>query len=81
MNEQDKLRVLLPHWIEHNEEHAAEFRRWSGQAGAARTDIVLAAELMGRVNVALKSALELLGGPLAAGEIEKHHDHDDEGQP
>ena len=25
MNETDKLRVLIPHWIEHNEEHAREF--------------------------------------------------------
>jgi len=22
-----KLRILLPHWIEHNEEHAASFQR------------------------------------------------------
>ncbi len=26
-SEQDKLRLLLPHWIEHNEEHDEEFRR------------------------------------------------------
>jgi hypothetical protein len=25
----EKLRVLLPHWIEHNAEHAAEFRQWA----------------------------------------------------
>lgn len=24
----DKLKVLLPHWIKHNEEHVAELRRW-----------------------------------------------------
>ena len=29
MNEVEKLRVLIPHWIEHNEEHANEFRRWA----------------------------------------------------
>ena len=27
-----KLRVLLPHWIEHNEEHAANFQRWAAKA-------------------------------------------------
>jgi hypothetical protein len=30
----EKLRVLLPHWIEHNAEHAAEFRQWAERAGA-----------------------------------------------
>lgn len=24
----DKLRVLLPHWIEHNDQHVADLRRW-----------------------------------------------------
>jgi hypothetical protein len=27
VNEEEKLRVLIPHWIEHNLEHAEEFRR------------------------------------------------------
>jgi len=27
-----KLRILLPHWIEHNEEHAASFQRWAARA-------------------------------------------------
>ena len=26
--EMERLRVLLAHWIEHNAEYAAEFRRW-----------------------------------------------------
>ena len=30
MTGRDKLRALLPHWIEHNAEHAAEFRLWAG---------------------------------------------------
>jgi len=29
MNDPDKLRVLLPHWIEHTDEHAGEFRGWA----------------------------------------------------
>jgi hypothetical protein len=41
MNETDKLRVLIPHWIEHNSEHADEFRRWAEQAGDAAADILL----------------------------------------
>ncbi len=31
----DKLRILLPHWIAHNRDHGAEFRKW---ADAARAD-------------------------------------------
>ena len=31
----EKLRVLLPHWIEHNHNHEAEFRKW---ADSARTE-------------------------------------------
>jgi hypothetical protein len=64
--DEDKLRVLLPHWIEHNAEHAAEFRLWadkvlaSGQEEVAEA-IDLAAKELGRVNEALIAALEKLG--------------------
>ena len=27
-----KLCILLPHWIEHNGEHAESFREWAGKA-------------------------------------------------
>ena len=71
MKELDKLRVLIPHWIEHNNEHAQEFNRWAEQAGAAAPDILAAAEAMLDTNKSLKKALEKLGGPL---EIH-HHNH------
>ena len=70
MNETDKLRVLIPHWIEHNREHAAEFRDWARQAGDAAPEILSAADRMAQVNEDLESALEKLGGPL-----EYHHPH------
>jgi len=66
MNDQEKVRALLPHWIEHNAEHAAEFRRWvekvraAGQEEAAE-EIALAAKELGWVNEALALALEKLG--------------------
>jgi hypothetical protein len=63
MNEVEKLRVLIPHWIEHNEEHAEEFRRWAELTEEASQDILAAAESMMRVNQALAEALEKLGGP------------------
>jgi hypothetical protein len=74
MNELDKLRVLIPHWIEHNEEHAHEFRQWAEQAGVIEADILLAAERMAHVNESLAQALEKLGGPLPA-DLGQHHEH------
>jgi hypothetical protein len=41
MTELDKLRALLPHWIEHNAEHAAEFRNWAEKARATGWEEVL----------------------------------------
>lgn len=58
--EVEKLRVLIPHWIEHNLEHAAEFRRWAGQAGEAAADIEAAAEALLHANRSLEVALEKL---------------------
>jgi hypothetical protein len=60
VNEQEKLRVLIPHWIEHNEEHAKEFRRW--------------ADAMADANESLAAALEKLGGALDPPH-HHHHSH------
>jgi hypothetical protein len=70
MTDQDKLRALLPHWMEHNAEHAAEFRRWAKLAGEAQYDIEAAATQMAAANEALAAALQKLGGPAL-----HHHDH------
>jgi hypothetical protein len=64
-----KLRVLLPHWVEHNTEHATEFRQWAerareaGQAEVAE-EIDLAAKQLGWVNEALRAAMDRLDAPL-----------------
>jgi hypothetical protein len=68
MDDLAKIRALLPHWIEHNSEHAAEFRQWAERvraAGAeeAAEEIALAAKELGWVNEALISALKTLGQP------------------
>jgi len=62
-----KLRILLPHWIEHNEEHAASFERWGARARALRRGktaqrIEDAVERMADCNQALRAALEALEG-------------------
>jgi hypothetical protein len=64
--DQEKLQALLPHWIEHNAEHAAEFRLWAEKARAigqeeVAEEIALAAKQLGWVNEALGAALEKLG--------------------
>jgi len=60
MNELEKLRVLVPLWIEHNEEHAEEYRCWAEGAGEASADLLDAVEAMKRVNQALAAVLEKL---------------------
>ncbi|MGQ9457543.1 MAG: hypothetical protein ACUVXH_07245 [Anaerolineae bacterium] len=60
-----KLRVLLPHWAEHNQEHAAGFREWAvrarehGQVDAAEA-LEQAAQQMEAANAALERALRAL---------------------
>jgi len=60
-----KLRVLLPHWIEHNEEHADSFRQWAarvtemGQDESAR-QIEEAVAHITACNQALDAALKSL---------------------
>ena len=73
MTDAEKLRVLLPHWMEHNAEHAAEFREWAGRVLAAGHEhaagnIEAAAEQLEQANDALAAAMEKLGVPL-----EGHH--------
>ena len=60
-----KLRVLLPYWIDHNEEHAASFQQWATkarelgrQAVAERIEVAVAQ--METCNEALTAALEEL---------------------
>jgi hypothetical protein len=56
--------MLIPHWIEHNDEHAEEYRRWAESAAEASVDLLAAVEAMKRVNQTLAVALEKLGGAL-----------------
>lgn len=40
MNDIERLRKLLHHWREHNEEHASVYREWAEKmAGTGRKDI------------------------------------------
>jgi hypothetical protein len=60
-----KLRILLPHWIEHNDEHTESFQEWAerarklGQEETAQR-IEEAVERMAVCNEALAEALKAL---------------------
>jgi hypothetical protein len=76
MTEIEKLRALLPHWIEHNREHAVDFERWAStaeEAGhpVAADSIRQAIQHAHRANDDLARALETLGGPVSL----EAHDH------
>jgi phosphoglycerate-specific signal transduction histidine kinase len=63
-----KLAVLLPHWTEHNAEHAEEFREWAQRAevagrGEAAAHIRAAAAALEQANQALAAALRDLNAP------------------
>jgi hypothetical protein len=64
MDEITKLRMLLPHWIEHNSEHAGEFRDYAARSGEVKDKLLAAAQLMEEVNNWLGDALDELGGPI-----------------
>jgi len=75
MTEIDKLRALLPHWIEHNQEHAGDFERWADtaeQAGhhVAAALIRQATGQVQRANKDLEKALDALGGAVS---LQGHH--------
>ena len=36
---QEKLRILLDYWIEHNSEHEKEFRDWADRVGSLSTEV------------------------------------------
>ncbi len=81
MAEQDtmkKLQVLLPHWIEHNNNHIAEYRKWEGEARKASGEEVSdlldkAIGDMEKIGKSLSEALEKVGGPLESGGHHHHH--------
>ncbi len=74
----EKLRVLLPHWVEHNEEHARSFREWAERARAAGEEhvaahIEAAAEKMIAANADLAGAIAHVGEGESHPHIHHHH--------
>jgi hypothetical protein len=80
MNELEKLRVLLPHWIKHNRGHAEECNKWAVLAATEKNATEVASNLqaafaaMEEVSMHLEKALAAAGGA-AAESAHKHHHH------
>ncbi len=74
----DKLRILLPHWAEHNREHAVEMRRW--QAIIEKESDVKLGRILDQVAAHMEQAGELLqkaaeglAKPAASATLNHHH--------
>ena len=62
MDEKQKLSVVIEHWIEHNESHLGEYRKWAQKAGemglsAVKGEIEEAIEMLSKLNDRLDKAL------------------------
>ncbi|MEI7435773.1 MAG: hypothetical protein WCL16_03075 [bacterium] len=76
----EKLQVLLPHWIEHNQNHEAEFRKWAASARSEDSQHLAslldqAAAHMTATDEILKQAKTEAGGNAEIHPHSHHHDH------
>jgi hypothetical protein len=83
LNDTEKLRRLIPHWIEHNQSHAAEFLRWADRARISGNEqaadlLENAAAGLQKAEDDLRTALEQAGGPaqkhISGGYTHDRHD-------
>ena len=63
---QERLRILLDYWIEHNREHEQEFRDWADKAASLSGEVAQqlkeAATKMAEANSDLMKAQQSLAG-------------------
>ena len=77
MTELEKLRVMLPHWIEHNRSHVKEFKKWAeiiGNEGEAEIAAFIEKAISGltEADQVLTQALEKAGGPSGDADADHH---------
>lgn len=65
MDEKKKLSVVIDHWIEHNESHMAEYRKWAQKAEelgltSVSAEINAAVEKLLQCNHSLQKAMKEL---------------------
>lgn len=80
MNQIEKLRVLIPHWIEHNKGHGTDCQKWADIARDEGEEKIAgfineAIEAMSKVNELLEKALHEAGGPSSDKHDHHHHHH------
>ena len=65
MSFHEKAHKLIEHWLKHNDDHAAEYRRWASNfrqhdMGAAADALEAAAGLNAQINATLNQAKGLI---------------------
>lgn len=79
MDNLEKLRVLLPHWLEHNASHGQEFSHWAQLVEGGHQEIATllqrAAASLQAADGALREALHRAGGGSPGDEPHDHHHH------
>jgi t-SNARE complex subunit (syntaxin) len=65
MDQKKKLSVVIEHWIEHNESHKGEYKKWAQTAGelgcdSVKTEIEEAMEKISQANQHLMKALKTM---------------------
>jgi hypothetical protein len=65
MDQKKKLSVVIEHWIEHNESHMGEYKKWAQTAGElgldlVKTEIEEAVGKLSQSNKHLGKALEVI---------------------
>ena len=65
MDDRQRLLTVINHWIEHNDSHSGEYRRWAQKAEElglepARAEIEEAMGLLSRMNYHLRKAIETI---------------------
>jgi len=63
MDQKKKLSVVIEHWIEHNESHMGEYKKWAQTAGElgldkVKAEIEEAVEKLSQSNKHLEKALK-----------------------
>jgi len=65
MDEKKKLSVVIEHWIEHNESHRGEYKKWAQTAGhlgldSVKAEIEEAIQRISEANLHLAKAKKVL---------------------
>ncbi len=65
MDQKKKLTVVVEHWIEHNESHSGEYKKWAKEAGelglaSVKAEIEEAMAKISQANEHLAKALKTL---------------------